>query len=359
MAIQDNDIRLIIGKFNKSSYVPTIILNEEETNLINKYNGDISKLKEDKSFMSLSAMSQQWVATSMTTGCFSCIVTPMSSNILGGVWQFFSDILFPGRNLAKICKEAQIYIQTASEEYEEYEVLHEQILDDIQSQIDIINKKKPIMKDYILEKVCKKLQLLGIKSDLSDYPEEHIDFRIFKLNQEFESLKNEFDKLKKQTFPFFYQIFAREMLIWGPLGLPLSYLISRKKANEIKNRLSNLKKSTELAFEKMRSDNQKIANLSLALKNIANIYTDVNNRLIPTVEAILDDISVKYGNDYSKIPMDILILLRTTTKILKELAEKRIIPKSSLENIANSVITASNNLSVEYENIKQAFSEAA
>ena len=172
--------------------------------------------------------------------------------------------------------------------------------------------------------------------------------------------KNEFDKLEKQTFPFFYQIpFLLKFPIGSPFGLLFPYLISRKKTNEIKDKLSNLKKSTELAFEKMRSDNQKITNLSLALKNIANIYTDVNIHLIPTVEAILNDISVKYGNDYSKIPTDILIFLRTTTKILKELAEKRIIPKSSLENIANSVITASNNLSVEYENIKQAFSEAA
>ena len=45
----------------------------------------------------------------------------------------------------------------------------------------------------------------------------------------------------------------------------------------------------------MNSDNQKIKNLSIALNNIANIYTDINSKFIPTIENILNIISVKYN----------------------------------------------------------------
>lgn len=109
----------------------------------------------------------------------------------------------------------------------------------------------------------------------------------------------------------------------------------------------------------MNSDNQKIKNLSIALNNIANIYTDINSKFIPTIENILNIISVKYYNNIKEIPDDLLYLLRTTTKFLKELAERRIIPKGNSSDIVDSVIEASNDISVTYENLRNEFYKAA
>ena len=124
-------------------------------------------------------------------------------------------------------------------------------------------------------------------------------------------------------------------------------------------KFSQIQKQSRLVFEKMNSDNQKIKNLSIALNNIANIYTDINSKFIPTIENILDIISVKYYNNIKEIPDDLLYLLRTTTKFLKELAERRIIPKGNSSDIADSVIEASNDISVTYENLRNEFYKAA
>ncbi|MCE8637861.1 hypothetical protein [Bacteroides thetaiotaomicron] len=133
----------------------------------------------------------------------------------------------------------------------------------------------------------------------------------------------------------------------------------KKKIKQLEEKFSQIQKQSRLVFEKMNSDNQKIKNLSIALNNIANIYTDINSKFIPTIENILDIISVKYYNNIKEIPDDLLYLLRTTTKFLKELAERRIIPKGNSSDIADSVIEASNDISVTYENLRNEFYKAA
>lgn len=133
----------------------------------------------------------------------------------------------------------------------------------------------------------------------------------------------------------------------------------KKKIKQLEEKFSQIQKQSRLVFEKMNSDNQKIKNLSIALNNIANIYTDINSKFIPTIENILNIISVKYYNNIKEIPDDLLYLLRTTTKFLKELAERRIIPKGNSSDIVDSVIEASNDISVTYENLSNEFYKAA
>ena len=136
-------------------------------------------------------------------------------------------------------------------------------------------------------------------------------------------------------------------------------ILVKKKIKQLEEKFSQIQKQSRLVFEKMNSDNQKIKNLSIALNNIANIYTDINSKFIPTIENILNIISVKYYNNIKEIPDDLLYLLRTTTKFLKELAERRIIPKGNSSDIVDSVIEASNDISVTYENLRNEFYKAA
>lgn len=116
---------------------------------------------------------------------------------------------------------------------------------------------------------------------------------------------------------------------------------------------------TNLVFEKMKSDNSKIENLSIALNNIAKVYTDVNEKFIPAIEQILDIISVTYKNNINTIPENLLFLLRTSTALLKELAERRIIPQNISKVQIDSVIEASNDISVSYEKLRKEFMKAA
>lgn len=212
------------------------------------------------------------------------------------------------------------------------------------------------MKDYILKKVVTKLHELGIDCLIDDYPMEFIDYRVFNLNHEFDYINEQFKKLKNSQYAHILENFP--IMPMFPINLIVPILVI-KKLKEVENNFQQIKKQTEFVFEKMRSDNQKIKNLSLSLDNIAKIYTEINSKFIPVINDILELISQKYQNDIAKIPVEVLCLLRTTTKILKELAERRIIPQDNSNEIVESVIEANNDISVAYENLKNAFSEAA
>ena len=384
----DSEIRNIIKYTVSSSYASTIILNNDNVKLIMKYGNNVNDLKKDKDFLSKSIQMQKgieserkwheplpltiWLArhpafspitgfhrkymTLRTAAAMSMEPRPNIPNaILDVVWDIISDFIFPGKKLAKIRKNITEYIKTAKKEYINYVESHEKYICDVQAQIDIINKRKPIMKDYILQKVVNKLCELGIDSQLGDYPMEFIDYRIFKMNEEFSYINKEFQLIQNDQYA--------QILEYIPMIPVFPYILTpilvKKKIKQLEEKFSQIQKQSRLVFEKMNSDNQKIKNLSIALNNIANIYTDINSKFIPTIENILNIISVKYYNNIKEIPDDLLYLLRTTTKFLKELAERRIIPKGNSSDIVDSVIEASNDISVTYENLRNEFYKAA
>lgn len=357
MKIQDSDIRNLIQKAVETSYVSTIVLDSKNIELISKYRDCVNDLTKDKEFLSCPFYVQNWILTSMVTSHYVNAETiNIHYRILDSFWSFFSDFIFPGKKIKKAIEKIQEYIDTAKKEYDLYVQNHESSIKEVQAQIDRINKCKPLMKDYILKKVVTKLHELGIDCLIDDYPMEFIDYRVFNLNHEFDYINEQFKKLKNSQYAHILENFP--IMPMFPINLIVPILVS-KKLKEVENNFQQIKKQTEFVFEKMRSDNQKIKNLSLSLDNIAKIYTEINSKFIPVINDILELISQKYQNDIAKIPVEVLCLLRTTTKILKELAERRIIPQDNSNEIVESIIEANNDISVAYENLKKAFSEAA
>ena len=353
-AIQDNDIQNIIRKYIEDSYLPTVILNEDQSRLVESYINQ-EGLENDHQFNTLTPEVQRWITTSICTGVYhnSAIYTP--SAILDKVWVFISDFLFPGRQLKKIKSEAREYISTAEREYNRYVTTHEDLLKQVQSQIDIINKRKPLMKEYILKKVAERLSSMGIKSEVADYPMESLDTRKFGLNDEFNDIRKAFQQIQENAYTKFL-----EKLPGGSFGMgPIVYILVLSRIREINEQIQNIKTLSGPIFEKMRSDNQKIESLYKALNNIAEIFTDINNRFIPAIEKILDLIRDKYHNTLSEIPYDILCLLRSITQILKSISEKCILPQAQRDELIESTISTSNNMSVEYENLRQIMANAA
>lgn len=352
-AIQDKDIRNIVKKYINDSYLPTIILNASESRLVESY---LNKegLENDLQFKKLTAEIQSWVMTSVTTGLFYNRTTQKPSAILDRVWQFVSYILFPGRRLKHLKSDALVYIETAEREYAEYETGHEELLEQVQLEIDIINRHKTLMKEYILKRVAEKLSHMGIESEVADYQNEHLDTRKFGLNEEFKKIRAAFKNLQENTYSG-----LMESLSNGPFGGgPIVTILAHIRVRQLKGQIEGIKAMTRLVFEKMRSDNQKIENLYKAIKNIAEIFTDISNRFIPTVEKILEMINIKYHDNLSEIPSDVLCLLRSATKILKDISEKCILPKGDRDELINCTITTSNNMSVEHEKLRKTMSDA-
>lgn len=354
--INDQDIRNVVQKYVVSSYTPTVILCGTAVSLVAKYIGNRKDIKTDADFAALSIEKQRWITTSISTGVYFISNAPTPFSILDSTWNFISDLLRPGKRLKMLREEFKQYIETATDEYDKYKLSYEDSLKNIQGQIDIINKRKPIMKDYILSKVSERLINMGIESSVGDYPMEHIDYRDFNLNDEFTEIQGKFSKLQNDDYTNLLQNFP----LIPVFPFVLIPLLVEKKMRELRTQLRDIKSQTELIFEKMRSDIQKVDSLQNALWNIASIYSDINSRFIPAIEEILDIIDVKYQNRFSEIPDDLLCLLRSMTKILKEIAERRIVPVGrNYDNLTDEVIATSNNLSVEYENLQKSMSKAA
>lgn len=350
-------IRNIISDTVSASYTSTLILDTKSIGLVSKYGNNEEELRKDRQFQKMSDQEQAWILTTMGTGAIAVnYFFDMPSQILGAIWEFVSDIVFPGKRLARTKENIVNYINTAKNEYNNYVIKHEQFIYDVQAQIDTINKRKPIMKDYILKKVALKLCKLGINSQLEDYPMESIDMRAFILNKEFNFITKEFDSINNDLYTKVLE--NMPIIPVFPAYLVTPFLV-KQKINELENKFSDIQNKTNLVFEKMKSDNSKIENLSIALNNIAKVYTDVNEKFIPAIEQILDIISVTYKNNINTIPENLLFLLRTSTALLKELAERRIIPQNISKVQIDSVIEASNDISVSYEKLRKEFMKAA
>lgn len=353
-AVQDNDIRRIIRNYIDDSYLPTVILNERESRLVEAYRGK-SGVENDKMFTHLAPDVQSWIATSVCIGAYYNSAVKKPSDILDKTWNFISDIVFPGRHLKELKNQAKEYIATARKEYVDYKATHEKLLENVQSQIDIINKRKPLMKEYILKKVAERLSSMGIKSEVADYPMESLDTRKFGLNEEFNEICNEFKKLQENSYDKFLENLPAAPFAFGPIV----YILVIKRIHQLENQIQKIETLTGLVFEKMRSDNHKVDNLYKALKNIAEIFTDITTKFIPAIEKILDIIAIKYHNSLADIPSDVLCLLRTVTKILKNISEKCILPRTDKDALIDSTISTSNNMSVEYEKLRKTMSDAA
>ena len=125
----DSEIRNIIKYTVSSSYVSTIILNNDNVKLIMKYGNNVNDLKKDKDFLSKSIQTQNWILASMYPGARYINCVPNIPNaILDVVWDIISDFIFPGKKLAKIRKNITEYIKTAKKEYINYVESHEKKL---------------------------------------------------------------------------------------------------------------------------------------------------------------------------------------------------------------------------------------
>lgn len=240
-------------------------------------------------------------------------------------------------------------LSSIKEIYDIYTTEHEALLKSIQKNIDAINKVKPILKDYILTKLSEKLNSMGIKSSISDYPMESIDFRAFTLKSEYDIISQNKLKIEKCASDLFDYI------------IPLPYLAIRnfKKAKELNEKMVNLNKEKKLITQKIEADLIRLEKLNVALDNIARIFKDIKDTFVPFLEETINDIDQKYSNDYDQIPGEVLLALKSSSKVLKEITEKKILKENfSVVNVAH-VVKYSNKMSMKYNQLKESILDVA
>ena len=263
------------------------------------------------------------------------------------------------QKLKEIRAEFNEFIAKSKKNFECYKKLHESALEDMVNDIDIINRQKTLMKDYLLQKLFKKLQEMGIETSFSDFTVEHIDLRDFPINDNFDLVKCEnLSSINEAKSSLDYIIsFVNKIN-------PYYYLFSRFyntwEINEIENRLKELEKKESYNTTLMNSDMALLGELECALRNISCIYKDVMDTLMPIMEKLLADLTFKYNNDLSVMPRHKEEAIRKIKDILKDFSEVVIIPqKSTIIKMEKDVVNFSNKLSEKHYALKVEMLKAA
>ena len=270
------------------------------------------------------------------------------SDILNRISDTFSALIgFKKKEIAQKAYNARI--ASLKEVHDIYITEHESLLKSIQKNIDEINKVKPILKDYILTKLSKKLNSMGITSTISDYPMESIDFRTFLLKKEYDVINEKKLKIEEGAIELLDCI------------IPLPYLAFRnfKKAKELNDKIVNLKREEKLITEKIQSDLIRLEKLNMALNNIAQIFKTIKETFVPFLENRIIEIDQKYNNDYDQIPDNVLLALKSSSKILKEITEKKILKENFSEVHVKYVVNYSNKVTEKYSDLKETISKVA
>lgn len=237
------------------------------------------------------------------------------------------------------------------EDFNQYEIEHEKELAEIQVNIDDINRIKPVLK-YILKKESEKLREMDIDSEVSDYPEESIDYRNFNLKEEYNTIRQENLSLKKSISQddddIFFNNPIRQEDKW--LNFFLLILYAGKKifvyirVRKLENKIKELQEKQRMISEHISADLTKLKSLKDSLKNISVIYKKIQEALVDKMEKIIKDIEYRYNNNYNEIPSNILQMMHSSSKIMKEISEKRIIPKGFSVVNAKEIIECENQL---------------
>ena len=333
-----------------SSYVPKLLVSEGievHKEQLTKYieSHKIEVPKDVRDFIENSVMAGLCIPFSMELHSkYSRNFFDWISDISKHIWNFINSIL--GINQKKKASKAyNNVVQQLNFLFNKYHDEHETLLKKIQKNIDQINRKKPVIKDYILTKLSIKMQELGLDSQVSDYPMEHLDYRLFIPKDEYNLINQE--KLELQD--------EAESLIDY---IPQVAIFNVIKTHKLLKKAKELKTKGKYIEQKIQADLKKLELIDIAMDNIANIFHDVANSYIPAMEKILKDIETKYHNCYDNIPDAEISFLFTSSRILKELTERRIIKENFSLNDEKNFTIYSNKLSKNYCELKSKFNES-
>ena len=258
---------------------------------------------------------------------------------------------FTGR---KKLKEAQHNMEQLYEElmqnYTYYKEEQDSYAVRIQEAIDKINEIKCDFKEEILPTVSRKLKEMGIQSAVNDYHIEKLDKEILGIDNGLETIIHEMERFKTKITDC-NSFITRIRQILMPFE---STVLFRREASKINKEIARFEKESKYESKKFSSDLKKIARLEMAMTNVKNIFVDIKKNLFPLITDILDDINSKYHSNYDEIPEDKKKALNESCKILKEMAEKTIIPdKSCKETITEDVEEYSNGISINFNKVKE------
>lgn len=252
-------------------------------------------------------------------------------------------------------------IDAVNVDFKKYKEKHEEILQSANQHTLVINRKKTLMKEYLLKDLYDSLKKCGLAGEYYDMNDEYLDLRMWPINKQYD-LVNQRHLSFIETFGFsgssskksaILDLFFDLTVVTTVYVSPLKRLVLRRNNyNKLKKEIADLEQQVKLNKEDMLSDLEKLHTMDRALKNIAGIYSSVLDTYKPIMQKIFLSLEIEYENNVSALPEGKITALFTISRLLKELSEKRILPcTEDPESIHRNICDYSNNLTKKYNQL--------
>lgn len=250
------------------------------------------------------------------------------------------------KELKKMSEKYDAFVAKAKKDFESYKDMHEEYLQTSWDAVDGINRRKVVMKDYLLLELSEQLKRSGLNGNFDEPTIERLDPRTWPINEAYH-LNVKSNKQFIDTSEAYRPLFGVGAFLFVPIT-------NRIRIRKIRNALEQLQPVAELNSDQMCSDLLKLEIFSAALNNIDTIYKEVLNELRPIMKTILRDLEDKYQGDVRCMPKDQADALYTIKSLFKDLAEKTIVPRSdNNKEIYTDVCQYNNTLSERYNMIRE------
>ena len=246
--------------------------------------------------------------------------------------------------LKEMSEKYQAFVNQTEKDFVFYKDEHEAYLQKSMDAVDGINRRKVVMKDYLLQELSDQLKRSGLNGSFEEPKIERLDPRAWPINEAYHlnvTSNKKFIDASGAYLPLFVE--------------GLGPITNRIRIRKIRNALKQLQPVAELNLEQMLSDLLKLDLFSAALTNIDTIYKEVLDKLRPIMKTILKDLEDKYQGDVRRLPKNQADALYTIKSLFKDLAEITIVPHSDdTQDIYTDVCQYSNTLSERYNRIREA-----
>ena len=246
--------------------------------------------------------------------------------------------------LKEMSEKYQAFVNQTEKDFVCYKDEHEASLQKSMDAVDGINRRKVVMKDYLLQELSDQLKRSGLNGSFEEPKIERLDPRAWPINEAYHlnvTSNKKFIDASGAYLPLFVE--------------GLGPITNRIRIRKIRNALKQLQPVAELNLEQMLSDLLKLDLFSAALTNIDTIYKEVLDKLRPIMKTILKDLEDKYQGDVRRLPKNQADALYTIKSLFKDLAEITIVPHSDdTQDIYTDVCQYSNTLSERYNRIREA-----
>lgn len=257
------------------------------------------------------------------------------------------------QELKQLKERYNSFLFQIKEDFCAYTIKHEEYLQKSSSSVMEINRRKTLMKDYLLNELSEQLERCGLNGTFTEPAIEILDLRNWPIDERYNIIKQnniQFVNTSKNVL--------RDIDIIIDLMSPAVFLFkmisNRKEIRKLNNSIKELTPISIYNKTEMESDINQLCLLSMAFSNIACIFREIYESIRPIMKELLKKLECRYSGNVDKMPKSQADALYTIKELFKELAEKKIIPLTTdKQEIQIDVCEYSDELSIRYNAIRE------